>query len=310
MNKIYSERAQSQEIPQASVSNRALLIVTAWLATLFLSKLPLVIARDVLGTDIPWITPAWIGAAVLLYAATYVWSGLKPLRGYFMVMGLIVLLVFGLEPIVRGTTLWQDWSAGQAPMIVLLGERALVTIEALLVMGFLLLRGMKRQDLYLAVGNLKAPVVARNSKRKWSLSWAVFAPVMALLLGGMFFVFLQSQNSGQWNWTPVLAWLPVILISAALNAFGEEAMYRAAPLATLVRVIGPVHALVLTSLWFGLGHYYGGIPSGPFGLVQSGLLALLLGKAMLDTRGLGWSWVIHLVLDTVIYMAIAMSLGA
>jgi hypothetical protein len=44
-------------------------------------------------------------------------------------------------------------------------------------------------------------------------------------------------------------------------------------------------------------------------LVQSGLLALLMGKAMLDTRGLGWPWIIHMTIDTVIYIFIAMTMG-
>ncbi len=41
------------------------------------------------------------------------------------------------------------------------------------------------------------------------------------------------------------------------------------------------------------------------GLVGPGLLALLLGKAMLDTRGMGWAWIIHVAMDTVIYTAMA-----
>jgi hypothetical protein len=45
-----------------------------------LSKLPLVIARDLLGTDIPWLTPFWIGTAALLFGGSYFWSALKPLR--------------------------------------------------------------------------------------------------------------------------------------------------------------------------------------------------------------------------------------
>ena len=58
-------------------------------------------------------------------------------------------------------------------------------------------------------------------------------------------------------------------------------------------------------LW--LGHYYGGFPSGPAGMVQSGLLALLMGKAMLDTRGMGWAWTIHVAIDMVIYVILAVT---
>ena len=53
----------------------------------------------------------------------------------------------------------------------------------------------------------------------------------------------------------MVSWLPLILLSAALNAFGEEGMFRAAPLSALLPVVGPRHALWLTAIWFGLGHY-------------------------------------------------------
>jgi hypothetical protein len=49
------------------------------------------------------------------------------------------------------------------------------------------------------------------------------------------------------------------------------------------------------------------LPEGRVGLEYSGLLALLLGKAMLDTRGLGWSWIIHLTIDTVLSFFFAAS---
>ena len=51
----------------ASTNTRTALVLIAWLTTLLLSKLPLVIARDILGIDIPWITTAWLGIAALLF---------------------------------------------------------------------------------------------------------------------------------------------------------------------------------------------------------------------------------------------------
>lgn len=73
--------------------------------------------------------------------------------------------------------------------------------------------------------------------------------------------------------------------------------------------VGPGQALWMTAVWFGLGHFYDAVPSGLFGFVQAGLLGLLLGKAMLDTRGMGWPWIIHLVLDSIIYFFIAASMS-
>ena len=311
MDKLSANQfAKNQEKTSSPASARITLILTAWIATLLLSKLPLVIARDILGTDIPWITSAWLGIAALLFAATFIWQSIKPLCGYFIVLGVIYLWTV-LDAIIRGTAVWQNMMRDQPEMVLILGDRVLLLLNALLVVAVLFLTGAKSKDIFLKVGNLNAPVggEAAASRRK-RLSWSVLGPVVAVLLGGLFFAFLVSQTpAGLSNISTVFPWLPLILLSAAMNAFGEEVTYRAATLGTLLPAISPRQALWMTSLWFGLGHYYGGFPSGPVGLVQSGLLALLMGKAMLDTRGLGWSWIIHLTIDTVIYTFIAMSMG-
>jgi len=287
---------------------RRMLILTAWLGTLLLSKLPLVIARDLLGRDIPWITPAWIATAILLIIGTFVWPVLKPLRAYFAIMGVIILAPFILRPLITQSSIWRGAIEGQPQMIEIFSDRVLLVLDTLIVLIALFLLGVKRREAFLALGNMRAPVggQASTTTRKWRFSWPILGTGISLLLAGLFFLFLVSQNpAALTNIGAAIPWIPLILISAALNAFGEEAQFRAAPLATLLQAVGPKHAIWLTSLWFGLGHYYGGFPSGPFGLVQSGLLALLLGKAMLDTRGLGWSWIIHMSIDTVIYIFMA-----
>jgi hypothetical protein len=39
------------------------------------------------------------------------------------------------------------------------------------------------------------------------------------------------------------------------------------------------------------------------------MLGLLCGKIMLDARGIGWPWIIHVVLDSIIYFFLAISMG-
>jgi membrane protease YdiL (CAAX protease family) len=314
MNRLSLEPlAKDQEADSTPLAQRATLVLTAWIATLLLSKLPLVVARDLLGTDIPWITGVWIGIAALLIAATFAWRALQPLRGFFIIMEVILVVGFGVDPLVRQTAVWTNLLAGQPQMVVLFAERVLLVMETLAVLAVLFLMGLKRRDAFLVVGDLSARLGGRTSyggpaspTQKRKIGWNVLGPGLAILLGSLFFAFLGSQSaSGLSNLSAAIPWLPLILLSAALNAFVEEATYRAAPLATLLPAVGGKHALWLTALWFGLGHYYGGIPAGPIGLVQTGLLALLLGKAMLDTRGMGWSWIIHVALDTVIYFFLA-----
>ena len=308
MNRLSSNRLVSE--PPSAVGSvtatRTTLIWVAWIATLLLSKLPLVIARDVLGADIPWITPIWLGTAALLIGATFVWPALKPLRGYFAIMGVIVLTSFVFAPLISDSAAWQRFVAIQDEMISLFAWRVVLVFLTLIVLLAVSLLGTRRREAFLTAGELTAPVQGLGLPGGRRISWAVFGTVMALLLAGLFFLFLLSQMpAGAGRLALALPWLPLILATAALNAFAEEGMYRAAPLAMLLPAVGAKHAIWLTAVWFGLGHYYGGIPSGPVGLVQSGLLAVLLGKAMVDTRGMGWSFIIHMALDTVIYISLA-----
>ena len=296
-----------REINEPMVERR-MLIFTAWLGTLLLSKLPLVIARDLLGSDIPWITPGWIVIAILLIIGTFAWTVLKPLRAYFAIMGVIILVPLILRPLITQSSIWSGSIESQHIMIGIFGDRVLLVLDTLIVLAALFLVGVKRREAFLRLGNMNAPFEGQPSTttRNGRLSWSILGTGLSLLLAGLFFLFLVSQNpAALTNISAAIPWIPLILISAALNAFGEETQFRAAPLATLLQAVGPKHAIWLTSLWFGFGHYYGGFPSGPFGLIYSGGLALLMGKAMLDTRGMGWSWIIHVSIDTVIYIFMA-----
>lgn len=292
----------------AGASSKTTVVLIAWAATLLLSKLPLVIARDVLGGDIPWIVPLWILSALLLLALTYRWPALRPLRRYFAIMGLILILGNVFDPLVRRTAVWSSLTADSAVMVGVFADRILLVFQTLIVLGSLLLTGSNRRKVFLAVGYLSAPVGGSRDPGMKRLSWAVLAPICGVVLGGLFFLFLGSMNPDTSSTASTASrWLPLILLSAVLNAFGEEGMFRAAPLSTLVDAVGPGHAIWLTAVWFGFGHYYGGIPSGAFGLVEAGALGLLLGKIMLDTRGMGWSWAIHALLDAIIYFFLAAS---
>ena len=98
-----------------------------------------------------------------------------------------------------------------------------------------------------------------------------------------------------------------ILVLASMNAFGEELLYRASLIATLEDVAGPVHAVALAAVVFGLGHFYG-VPYGVAGVLMSGFLGWLLGKSMVETRGFFWAWFIHCLQDVLIFSFMAMSL--
>ena len=87
-----------------------------------------------------------------------------------------------------------------------------------------------------------------------------------------------------------------------MNAFGEELVYLAAPLSQLWQVVGKRQAVWLMALWFGLGHYYGGVSFRPAGVVYLTLIAVLFGKAMVETKGIAMPVFVHLWGDVMLYI--------
>lgn len=83
----------------------------------------------------------------------------------------------------------------------------------------------------------------------------------------------------------VIPLMPAVLLFAMMNSFSEEISYRASELAVLKGVISNPQALLLTAVFFGIGHYYG-VPYGVIGVVMAGVLGWLLGKSMLETKGI------------------------
>ncbi len=102
----------------------------------------------------------------------------------------------------------------------------------------------------------------------------------------------------------VLPMLPVIIVLALMNSFSEEMNYRAALLATLNGVVSRQQAILLSAAFFGIGHFYG-VPYGILGVAMAGFLGWLLGKAMLETGGFFWPWLIHFLQDVLIFSFMA-----
>ncbi|MEZ4869440.1 MAG: CPBP family intramembrane glutamic endopeptidase [Caldilineaceae bacterium] len=281
------------------------LVGFAWVAMLLMSRLPQIVLNEffAIETSFVWI---WLGVALLLLAATYLWSTLKPLRGYLLIMAVMALITGPLDGLLRHSARWAAWFDPQRGWAIsFLGERLPLVIEAWILMVVLAGRGMPRQHFFLAVGDLRA---AATGLRLPGLGrrWLLIGPCWALLLTLLFFFGTAAMTGAHLGELPrVLPWLPAILLFALMNAFGEEFVYRAAPLSQLAPVVGKNQAIWLTAVWFGLGHFYGGIPSGPIGALLAGGIALLYGKAMLETRGILLPTVMHMLTDVAIYIFLA-----
>ena len=282
-------------------------LLIAWGTTLLLSRLPEIVLREVVGWDVRWINIAWIVIAAGLIVAASVVQLMRPLRAYFIVVLTVLVLTTVIDPLIRGALFGDLAPAGTDPQLRrLFAERVLLVCEALVIVPVLAALGYRGGDAYLALGKLSAPSGLRIGRR--ALSWAVVGPVVAVLLVAATAAFATSLAKPTPDlWSRALPLLPIALLAAACNAFAEEVLYRAGPLGPLARAVGPRAGIWILAVWFGLGHVYGGIPSGVMGFVMAGLLGLLWGKAMIDTRGLGMPWALHFSADAAIYRFLAVA---
>lgn len=101
-----------------------------------------------------------------------------------------------------------------------------------------------------------------------------------------------------------LGLMPVILLLSALNAFNEEVAYRSAVLAPLVPAVGARRALWIVAVLFAIMHYYSAV-NGVVGVLLTIFMGWILTKAMLETRGFFWPWLLHFTQDVIIFWFIA-----
>jgi len=125
-----------------------------------------------------------------------------------------------------------------------------------------------------------------------------FVPVLAVLW------LSDSPSSGLL--VKALPYLPAAILFAAMNGFGEEMSLRAPLLSALQGQIDRRHVLLLTAVYFGLGHYSGSVSAGIIWVVFAGLLGWLMGRSMVETKGAFWAWLIHFAEDIPVFFFMAL----
>lgn len=282
-------------------SNRDLTIL-AWVVTLLISTLPEIIWIELSGSSPAWLTYAKMSLLLALTLMTLVWRPIRPLRNFFLVM----FAFFGLMELrLRLNFTWPALQALFGSTVFderMQAEQTGKLVVALLMIGVLLVLGFKRRDFFLARGNLRAPIepvrwLGFPKPDPWpvfGLQWGLY---IAVALAVMQFFVLRPSSGLMLSVVPLL---PSILFYAALNAFNEEITYRAPMLATLESIGGSKQALWLAAYFFGIAHYFG-TPGGLFGGMASIFMGWILGKGMVETRGLFWTWWIHFLSDIAIF---------
>jgi len=292
---------------KTEISNPKTLIITAWVALLLgampFASLPKIILQEIFDYQFPINLEYGIAAAIgiLGLGLTFAWNAVRALRPYF-----ILLLVFAgaawlVFVWISGLPIYEVWLANPSPNVALPAFLSRSLMVSLAMIATLLILKKKREAFFLVRGDTSAPLEpVRWLGIKEGATWkkAGWASVIVLSLGLLTFLIAAGRPSLEII-VRALAFLPVILLASAMNAFGEEMNSRGSLLCVLADVIGRRQALWLTTAYFGLAHYYG-IPFGVIGVLMAGILGGWLGKSILETRGLGWAWFIHFVQDVCI----------
>jgi hypothetical protein len=296
----------AKERPESHLTLHAV-VVFAWVATLLFSALPNILWQEFIGTTTIGHFWARMLVMALLVVVTFVWKAVYPLRRYLVVFAVLYLageLLNWVGTIPR----WQQWIAQidntfSAQMLDVQLRRLAV---AFIMIGLLLLMGYRTRDFYLVKGQLDAPAEpVRWMGIERPISWRRLGLILSVCISSGLLVFLLIAGKPTLETlVKALPFLPLVVLFAASNAFGEEMGYRAALLAPLYPVVGKQQSMLLMGAWFGLAHFYG-VPYGVVGVIMSGFLGWLLSKSMLETKGFFWAWFIHLCQDVLAFSFIA-----
>jgi hypothetical protein len=292
-------------IPRAS---RGLTIV-AWAVTLLISVVPDIVWIELVHASPVWFIAGKMGLLAVLALAAIAWRPLRPLRNFFLAMLAFFALFEASSRINFTIPALQGLFGGNVFDVRMQAEQTGKLAVALAMIAVLLVLGFKRRDLFLTLGNLRAPIepvrllgFPKPDSWMWfGLQWGFY---IAAGLAAVQYFGMRPMGALLLKLVPVL---PSVLFYAALNAFNEEATFRVPMLASLEPVAGSKQALWMGATFFGVAHYFG-VPGGLVGVVLSIFMGWILSKAMLETRGLFWSWWIHFLSDVVIFAFLALAL--
>jgi membrane protease YdiL (CAAX protease family) len=298
----------SQEERKTSV---ALLILT-WLPIVIIC-IPQIVYRQFvqLVPRVP-IKPIWMAIVEIvilgvIYLVSWVWKTAKPLRGYFAALLAYSVGTSLLRPLVIYTDFWTNWQQKVPWGIWQVIDRIATHLFPVVLMALSLIgSGIGKQELFLVRGNPGAPcrpspLLFTKKTEPWPRFVRNFLLVFCIILVTTL-IFQLRPDSGQL--VQALIYSPAIILTSLINAFGEEFRFRWVLLARTLPILGEKQAIAITSLFFGLAHYFGN-PGGILGVLLSAYVGYIVAKSIVETRGSVWAMLIHFLGDFIIYGATA-----
>lgn len=289
-------------------SNDLFLLLLAWVGMLIISSLPDILFQYFSGQVPPWLDRAKLAGSALFLGIVLAWKRVRPLWPYALVL-LVFFLCYVTTQWIFQTPWWRARFGGE-DVSFFVGYSGIFILDFVIALAVIIVLGVikkNRQDFFLTRGQLDAPIkpvrwLGIRAGETWRTFGWIFAVVASLLVAIPTLLVMRPPAQILIQALPLL---PVALLFAAINAFNEEIYFRASLLSTLPEVIGRSQAMLINITLFGLAHYLFGSPPGVIGFFMTGFLAFLLGKSMLETRGLSWPWFIHFLPDAVIFFSYA-----
>lgn len=299
---------QGAKMQQPSTSSQKTAIYTAWVFLLLASTIPMIMLQEIFHQPVSGDLRSGMATIVLLIglALTYAWSAVRPLRPFFILFLLLAGAEWFVFTKIDQLPFYQAWLKNPSFNIFMLAEQSLRLMVTLIMIGALFILKKRRESFFLTKGDTSARLepdkwLGIKEGERWNKTGWVLA--IFISLGTLTFLVLAGRPPLDIA-IKAMPFLPAILLAAALNAFNEEMTYKASFLAVLEEPLGSHQSLWLMAAYFGLGHYYG-VPYGIIGVLMAGFLGWLLGKSMLETRGLWWAWFIHFLQDVMIFAFLA-----
>ena len=281
----------------------------AWGAVI-ISTLPDIIWQETGHQASFWIT---IIESLLILAAALlaIWiPSLRAVTRFLIAIALLNLAWDWISPALAGLSSVRAVTDNSSWGARLFLARTFTLSGAVLVSFTLIGSGITRRDLFLCLGNPAAPAqpipfLGLRRPMPWTWVGPAFILVFAVFLAPYLYltVFPNFSASGR-----IVRTFPWSIAVATLNAASEEFQFRSVLLAHLRGVFRPAETVLLTAVFFGLGHYYGQ-PSGPLGVLMAGFAGWIWARSMIDTRGGLWAFLIHMVQDMVIFTFLAVGAG-
>jgi membrane protease YdiL (CAAX protease family) len=295
--------------PTTPASSNFLPRLIAWSAIIG-STLPEIIWQESGHQISCWFTAI---ESLLILAAALLAIWIPSLRGITRFLVAVALLnmawscispALAALPAVRAVTDNSSWGAR------LFLSRTFTLLGAVLISFTLIGSGITRRDLFLCIGNPAAPAkpipfLGLRKPMPWTWLGPAFILVFALVLAPYLYLTVHPNFNVSER---ILRTFPWSFAVATLNAVSEEFQFRSVLLAHLRESFRPDEAVLLTAVFFGLGHYYGQ-PSGPLGVLMAGFAGWIWARSMVDTRGGLWAFLIHMVQDIVIFTFLAVGAG-